>query len=173
MSNDQIVCRHMLVITLDHIEQAKLDAGEYVFPEHVDSRSYGTKCMATNGCGGWIECRESHEVDGKKADCGPYDCDCGGEDGPSCLGETEADYAPWYDREEFEFHGVEHTWRYGHGWTVPYTGCIVAWGDYELPDGSEDLPRGEYQVDDDWDDTDCYLLLVASQLPPDHPACMT
>ncbi len=163
---------HLLVITLDRIEQAKLDAGEFVFPEHVDSRDYGTKCLVENGCGGWIECREPHEVDGKKADCGPYDCDC--PDGqPSCLSETEADYAPWCDREEFEFHGVVHTWRYGYGWTVPYKGCIVAWGDYELPGCYEDLPRGEYQVEDDWEDTGCYLQLVACQLPADHPASLT
>lgn len=153
--------RHILAITLDRQEQARLDAGELIFPEHIDSHVHDIECPAGNGCSGWIECREPHEVNGASASCGPYECDC--PDGaPSCLGEPGEDPAPWYDREEFKFHGVLHTWRYGHGWTVPFTGgCIVVHnGFYDLPDEYDSLPIGEHPVEDDWDDESCYLQLL-------------
>jgi hypothetical protein len=155
---------HLLVVGLDRWEQVRLDAGELVFPEHVESHSHGIVCQLGDKCEGWIECREPHEVDGKSAECGPYECDC--PDGQaSCLGDEPDEGArprsPWYDEEEFEFHGVMHTWRYGHGWTVPFSGgCIVKFGDYELPDGYDKLPIGKYEVDTDWDDTNRYLKLV-------------
>lgn len=156
--------RHILAIRLDDREQKRLDAGELIFPEHIDSHDHSVMCPSDNGCSGWLKCHEPHEVDGKSAKCGPYDCSCPDEQ-PSCLGdepdEGDRPRPPWHDEEDFEFHGVMHTWRYGHGWTVPFTGhCIVAWADYELPDDYEQLPLGEYNVDDDWEDTSCYLTLA-------------
>lgn len=89
------------------------------------------------GCHGWQECADDHVVPGYDGvNDGPYDSD---ED------------APWYDQEEFEFHGVLHTWNgMGYGWTVDYEGCVVAgndWSDLSLPDR-----EGVWLVDDDWDD---------------------
>lgn len=140
--------RHILAIKLDPIEQARLDSGELVFPEHVDSHDHDIVCPEGNGCSGWVGCSEPHLVDGKSADDGPYDCD---------------ESAPYWGKDEFEFHGVLHTWRSGYGWTMPFTGkCIVNWvGRYDLPTGYEDLPIGEHEVEDDWGDESCYLQLVA------------
>lgn len=152
---------HLLVVELDESEQAKLDAGELIFPEHVESHVHGIACHLGDNCKGWIKCLEPHEIDGTSAECGPHDCDCS-DDKPSCLGEG-ANRAPWDDEDEFEFHGVIHTWRGGHGWTVPFTrGCIVAFGDYELPYECEDLAIGEYAVDTEWDDTNCQLILAST-----------
>lgn len=150
---------HILVISLDRDTQARLDAGEYVFPEDVESHEHSIVCPYTGGCGGWVECRQPHEVDGKSASCGPEECICDHEQ-PSCLGEDGGEHPPWYDQEDFEFHGVMHTWRHGHGWTVPYDGCIVLYNSsYDLPHEYE-LPLGEHEVDAEWDDTDCTLVLV-------------
>lgn len=110
-------------------------------------------CQAPNLCGGWWECSETHEVDGLSASDGPYAC------------ETSA---PWCDEDEFEFHGVTHTWRYGWGWTVPYEGCVVQTAD--IGDGVDDIARehgeGTYEVDDDWDETSCYIAFGTRVLPP-------
>jgi hypothetical protein len=117
-------------------------------PDDPDYR-YGIECVAPEKCGGWQECLEPHEVDGKSAADGPWSCD-------------SAD--PWCDEDEFEFHGVVHTWHYGYGWTVPFDGCVVqasdsGWGDlYEI---ARDYGPGRYVVADEWDDTDCYLTYVA------------
>lgn len=151
---------HILVISLDRDTQARLDAGEYVFPEDAESHEHSIVCPYTGGCGGWIGCQQPHEVDGKSASCGPEDCIC--DDGqPSCLGEDGGEHPPWYDQEDFEFHGVMHTWRHGHGWTVPYDGCIVRYNSsYDLPYEYDELPLGEHEVDAEWDDTGCTLVLV-------------
>lgn len=107
-------------------------------------------CLAPEKCGGWWECREPHEVDGRSAEAGPWnseDCD------------------PWVEEEEFTFHGVEHTWRWGYGWTVPYPGCVVAVNDSAV-EGADELAQqhgeGRYLVDDDWDETTCYLTYVST-----------
>lgn len=109
-------------------------------------------CATPDLCGGWWECLNPHEVDGVSAADGPYDGD-----------ET----LPWCDEDEFEFHGVLHTWRYGHGWTVPYDGCVVQTAD--LGDDVCEIARehgpGSYVVDDDWDDTDCRLGFVRPAEP--------
>ncbi len=98
------------------------------------------------GCNGWSECNKAHEVPG-------YD---GVNDGPWDSYED----APWYDQEEFEFHGVVHTWSgNGYGWTVPYNGCVVAGNDWSDPYGVPDRP-GKWLVDDDWDDTTVSLTKV-------------
>lgn len=104
----------------------------------------------TTGCNGWQECREPHVVEG-------YD---GPNDGPD---DSEED-APWADREEFEFHGVLHTWRGGWGWTVPFVGCVLA--EQDLADYIHDIYAehgpGEYLVDDDWwDETHSSISAVS------------
>lgn len=111
--------------------------------------SYTVECPGQPACNGWTECDEPHAVDGKDANDGPYeDCD-------------EGD--PWCDTDEFDFHGVTHTWQYGHGWTVPYVGCVVRAYPY-LREIADDLlcesPPGRYQVRDYWDDEDMELRVV-------------
>lgn len=70
---------------------------------------------------------------------------------------------PWCDEDEFVFHGVPHTWRYGYGWTVPFEGCVVDAND-SCVDEAYDIARehgpGTHEVDDDWDETTCYLIWV-------------
>lgn len=120
-------------------------------PEDHEEFRYRIECQVPDSCDGWWECDKPHEVDGRRADGaqdGPFDC--------------EAD-VPWSDKEEFEFHGVTHTWRYGHGWTVPFEGCIVAWADSEPPEEVEALPPGRYEVEDEWDDTSLYLNYVGPE----------
>lgn len=155
--------RHILVVSLDSREQERLDAGELVLPEHIESHDHSVICPDGNGCSGWIECGDPHEVEGESAACGPYSCNCDDENARDCLSGDSP--PPWYDEEEFEFHGVMHTWRSGFGWTVPYTGCIVNFGDYELPHGYEQLSLGEHKVDDDWDDEWCNLTLCEEEQP--------
>ncbi|MGV7904208.1 hypothetical protein PJN93_30825, partial [Mycobacterium kansasii] len=84
--------------------------GDDYDPEYP-SFNHSVECLNVEKCGGWIGCNDPHEVDGRSAADGPYDCD---------------DDAPWEGCDEFEFHGVLHEWHWGHGWTVPYKGCVVA-----------------------------------------------
>ena len=121
-----------------------------------DGDGFEIECVAPDTCNGWIECGEPHAVDGIDANYGPYGCD---------------ESAPWFDEDEWEFHGKLHTWRHGYGWTLPYPGCVVAGsGGVEAPDdlweetvdGEHRLKPGRWLVDDDWDDTDCYLALVGA-----------
>lgn len=116
-------------------------------PEDPDF-DYSVTCQAPDLCGGWEECLDPHEVDGVSAADGPWDSD-----------ETD----PWFEEEEFDFHGVTHEWRYGYGWTVPFKGCVVAAND-GVCDAADDIGRsrgpGTYPVDDDWDDTSCYLTVI-------------
>lgn len=111
-------------------------------------------CQSVDLCNGWLECRESHEIDGTSAEDGPYECD---------------ESAAWCDEDVFMFHGVEHNWRYGHGWTVPYEGCVVQSAD-SLSDDVHDIGleygEGTYAVEDDWDDEWCWLTVVTRVLPP-------
>lgn len=112
-------------------------------------------CLSPTTCNGWWECHEPHEVDGKSAASGPYDCD---------------DSDPWCDEDEYEFHGVQHTWHYGSGWTVPYEGCVVQTVD-TISDSAYEIGQahgeGTYQVDDEWGDPgECDLLFVGRVIPP-------
>ena len=94
------------------------------------------ECSTPGGCGGWLECTLDHPgID-------PYDED-----------------SPAFDAEEWEIHGVLHTWQ-GWTWSVPFDGCPVAeWADVnDLWDGVDG--PGRYEVDADWDDTECYLTVV-------------
>lgn len=111
-------------------------------PEDLAEFRYRIECQVPGSCDGWTECDKPPEFDCRTADS-PYDC---------------APDAPWDGLNEFEFHGVVHTWRDGYGWTVPFEGCIVAWADADVPDEMESLPPGRYQVDDEWDDTSLDLV---------------
>jgi hypothetical protein len=127
---------------------------------------WSVTCVAPDRCGGWQECGKKHEVDGTSATDGPYDGDCPGGHGVST---DRAGHLPWCDEDEFEFHGVWHTWRYGNGWTVPYPGCVVQTAD--IGEYADDIARehgeGTYVVDDEWDDTSCYLTFVTRVTSPD------
>lgn len=100
------------------------------------------ECHNIDLCGGWIECREYHG----DADGGPWEC---GQDDP------------WAEQEEYEFHGVTHTWRYEHDWTVPYHGCVpqIA-GDDSAREIAYHKGEGSWLIGDDWDDDYCYLTVI-------------
>ncbi|WP_327139404.1 hypothetical protein [Nocardia sp. NBC_01327] len=115
----------------------KTDAG----PD-VDSE-YMIECLTEGGCGGWHECSEPHKVDGQEVT--PDDCEPG---------------LPWEGVQEWEFHGVLHTWQGWNGWTIPYVGCIIAVCDWEPPEEVEKLSAGRYPVVEKWGDTDVYLSLA-------------
>lgn len=143
---------HTLVITLDKVEQARLDAGELVYPEHPDSHDWHVQCDDPPRCHGWSECsrmhicKHGHEIVHDELS---IDGSCPGVDYGNCI-----------DQEEAQFHGEWHTWRWGWGWTVPFHGCVVAecW-DGELGDTSVyELPIGQHPVDDDWYDESCVSL---------------
>lgn len=134
---------HVLVISMPPGEP-----GEAIFPEWPDDRDYDVACTDRQRCKGWLECLEPHDVDGRAAGS-PY------------IGDV-AD--PWWGADEFEFHGVTHTWREGYGWTVPHPGCPAEENGAEPPYGAHLLPIGRYEVDDQWDDTSCYLKFTTK--PP-------
>jgi hypothetical protein len=151
----ETMSRHILIIGLEDSMQARLDVGEYMFPEHLDDRRYDIECPRGNGCTGWLSCQDQHLCPhGTDAKHGPDDC--------FWCTEPPLTHTCYCGQEEFEFHGILHTWRYGWGWTIPFTkGCIVAYSDWEPPDEAYKLPIGEYEVEDDWDDDTPYLELVA------------
>jgi hypothetical protein len=119
-------------------------------------------CLNPNLCGGYQECTEKHEVDGVSASDGPWDCECPGDHGTEG---NEGVHYPWCDEDEFEFHGILHTYRYGWNWTVPYRGCVVASAD--VSDDVYDIARtkgpGTYPVDDDWSDESCILNVIEAK----------
>lgn len=108
--------------------------------------TYTIECPGRPHCNGWQECREPHQVDGRDAD--PDDAE-------------EGD--PQEGAEEWEFHGVLHTWSGWNGWTVPYVGCVVRDHPYTRDEASDLLhgkPTGRYLVRDNWDDDVVDLELV-------------
>lgn len=133
--------------------------------------NWSITCLAPEKCGGWQECGKEHRLEGVSAADGPYDNDCPGWHGPYLADDAHdkrmqaesAQHYPWCDEDEFEFHGVLHTWRYGYGWTIPFDGCAVAanlsWAD-EAWDIADEHGEGSHVVDDDWDDTDLTLIYV-------------
>lgn len=124
--------KHIITISCD--EQCRQDACRW-----------RVTCTVEGGCGGWMECGEPHEVDGISAADGPHDCD------PD---------APWADCDEFTFHGVDHEWRVGYGWTVDYDGCPITPWHFDLPDGIDTTRNGSWLVENEWDDTDCLVELI-------------
>lgn len=112
-------------------------------------------CLAPAKCGGWQECHEPHEVDGANAGDGPW---------------RASDSDPWADLDRFTFHGVEHEWHGGYGWTVPFHGCVVAEND-SVGDFAQEIGRehgeGTYAVMDDWDDGLSALDVIERVTPPE------
>lgn len=160
---------HILVIKLNDEQQARLAAGELVYPEDVEDREYELRCVDPSSCNGWTECPELvHRCEhGCNAADGPDEND---PDGGECPGfkkklpdlaiigyPAEYTYNCWAGEEDFEFHGVMHTYQHGHGWVVPYPGCVVDAIAEMPPDDAHLYPIGEHEIEDEWDDTWCYL----------------
>lgn len=111
-----------------------------MFPDYPKCVLLTLSCPEGNGCSGFQECwGPGHEVNGKTV---------GDPDDPEVTDEDE----PWAGAEEFEMHGAVHTWRGGWGWTLPITGCVVRFNDWEAPDHARGLPYGDYEVDVEWDE---------------------
>lgn len=137
---------HKIVVARDERGLARLAALRPVTEQdRADHHFWRVVCSDPAGCPGWVECHETHEVDGKSAADGPWEAD-------------EDD--PWAEQDEFVFHGVPHEWRSEYGWTVDYDGCPVECADAELPDGIDTTVDGEYPVEVEWDDEFCVLTLV-------------
>lgn len=139
---------HILVVSRDE-DYVKLLA-QHREPDEQDVRDayqVHIECPTPEHCTGWEECRGPHtSPDGLlDANDGPYDCE---ED------------VPWEGQEEFEFHGELHTWCGSWGWMVPFPGCIVVAQGIEVPGDIDTERDGRWLIEDDWDDTDCYLVLV-------------
>lgn len=115
--------------------------------------SYRLECPGKPHCDGYTECREKHEIDGTDASDGPFECP------PD---------QPWYEQEEFEFHGVLHTWHDWCSWTVPFKGCVVAAAsnigtDWGIPDEIREQPPGRYLIRDEWDEDMVRLEFVGPE----------
>ena len=130
--------------------------------DHRDAFHVTIRCPNPASCNGWEECSEAHEVDGVSAVDGPYEtpCMCAEAEGYRCS-------VPWCGADGFDFHGVTHEWRWGYGWTKAYDGCVVTSciGDLEVPDGIDTTRDATYLVDDEWNDTECYLSLICEVVP--------
>lgn len=150
---------HILVIDVDTQTRKLLDEGHLMYPEHLDDRHYSVLCPHPDECNGWMECLRQHICPhGHSAGMGFEEMSS---DGPCPGHDNDNDPNCYSGYDEFNFHGEWHTYRYGWGWTTEWPGCVVADADidfYYLP--VERLPRGEYPVNDDWDDTYCTLELI-------------
>lgn len=123
-------------------------------PEDSDSHLYEVECPGRPACDGFIECRERHTAEGFDADDGEFG------DPNDCPPDV-----PWEGMDEFEFHGVVHTFWSTHWWTVPYDGCVVRDHPY-FPECAEELlcelPPGRYPVRGHWGDEEMELTLIES-----------
>lgn len=131
---------HYLVVAPDPLYKSRIEELTEREIEEVDDYFVaGIVCSDSAACPGWKECPEDHTG---------YDPD--DEDSPV--------YDEW---EDVMIHGVLHTeYNTGYGWVVEYNGCPVQGADWEVPD---DIPMdrpGKYLVDDDWEETECWLYLV-------------
>lgn len=153
----ETLAEHIIEISRDEAFLARL--AKYRTPDEQDRRDAYREtitCCVAGGCGGWQVCMEPHEINGVNATDSPYGtaCSCAEAESTTCS-------IPWCGYDGFEFHGVWHEWRWGYAWTVPYEGCVLAeYDDYELPDGIDTTRDGRWLVEDDWDDTDCSLMLI-------------
>ena len=128
---------HILVIEPDAAYAAR-------FPDAPVEYRWSIECQNPARCGGWQECHESHQIDGEPVNDGPWESE---------------ESAPWFEEDYYTFHGVEHEWRYGYGWTVPFDGCVVAENAGYTDCPVEPMRPGRWLVDDEWDDT--YMSLNA------------
>ena len=126
------------------------------FPDFPVEYRWRIECANVEKCGGWTECPEPHEVDGTSAADGPWDA---------------LESAAWCDEDYFTFHGVEHEWHDGYGWTVPFEGCVVAATAEDQP--ISPMRPGRWVVHDDWDDEWVYLTVVSEIHGPPTPPTTT
>lgn len=139
--------RHVLVVEPDAEYAAR-------FPDFAPEVRWRIECPDGNGCSGWIECDGNHEG---------FD--------------PEDEDSPAYDEyEDVEIHGVLHAYQWGYGWTTPLPEgqCVVGecqpgidppedlWQRDEQTNNLR-LPLGRWVVEDEWDDTNCTLLLVGPE----------
>lgn len=136
---------HVLVIEPDTEYAAR-------FPDAPVEYRWSIECQNPARCGGWQECHESHQIDGEPVNDGPWESE---------------ESAPWFEEDYYTFHGVEHEWRYGHGWTVPFDGCVVAENAGYTDCPVEPMRTGRWLVEDEWDDTYMSLHVIEGlPLPP-------
>ena len=116
--------------------------------DDTENNGWTFECPGQPACSGWEECRDPAGHEG-------FD--------------PEDEDSPAFDEyEDVEIHGVFHEWQWGYGWTVPFVGCVVDENGcdlpYELWDREQDRYKpGRWIVNDDWDDTDCTLILVGPE----------
>lgn len=140
--------RHWVLVTRDEDYIAR-------FGDDPDdpATKWTIECSDPSACEGWEECPGEH---------GGFD-------------PNDEDSPAFDEYEDVEIHGVPHEWRWGYGWTVPYAGCPVMGG------SADDAPAevaaaqgvGRWEVDADWDDTDCYLILVPQSTDQELPTPTT
>lgn len=127
--------QHWIVVEPDtaYIEQYGDDPDDPAIKWRIE-------CSDPAACPGWMECPENHTG---------YDPD--------------DEESPAFDEyEDVMIHGVVHEWRPGYDWTVPIDGCPVR--DGAADDAASEIAYrkgvGRWEVDDDWDDVDCYLTVI-------------
>ena len=126
---------HHVVVKVDRDHLARL--AKYWPVTDEDAYTASVECSDPAACHGWIECDGDHDG---------YDVD--DEDSPA-----------FEQYDGFEIHGVWHDYN-SYGWVVDYPGCPVAGNADLYVDGIPMDREGRYEVEDYWDDTDCYLILV-------------
>ena len=125
--------RHWIVVEPDtaYIEQYGDDPDDPAIKWRIE-------CSDPAACPGWMECPENHAG---------YD--------------PNVEESPAFDQyEDVMIHGVAHEWRTDYGWTVPFDGCPVQDGGDDASDIAHEKGVGRWEVDDDWDDTTCYLTVI-------------
>lgn len=126
---------HTVVVEVDQAYAAR-------FPELDTEYAWSLECSDPGACPGWVECTGDHTGSDPEDDTSPA-------------------YEQW---DDVAIHGLPHDYRYGHGWTVPDPGCPVvnntSFGSTYLPDEVDMTRAGRWEVDPDWDDTECTLTLI-------------
>lgn len=133
---------HHITITRDRGELARITARTGRPTALEDWEDYylaSVTCVTPDACNGWQECHEGHDG---------FDPD------------DEA--SPAYDCDEFIIHGVAHTWRGWHGWTVAYPGCVIQANanEMDMPYGIDTRRDATWLLDIDWDDTEMSWSVV-------------
>lgn len=133
---------HVLVVETDAAYLERLAVLRPVTDDdRRDAMMWHIECSDPAACPGWVEC------DGDHAGFDPED-------------ETSPGYDRW---EDVMIHGELHDWRWGHGWTVAYSGCpVIGFAEFDPPDECYPLRPSRWPVDVDWDDTVCVVTVAAS-----------
>ena len=150
---------HTIHITVKnpYYYSSPLWGGGFVQRKEADDISFIIDCP---GCDGWQECTEDHGTHFPE-DCPTPEEEC---------------YCDPCEGDEFEFHGVLHTFRWtANDWTVPYPGCVVKANesvDEFVVEIAYIYGPGSYLVEDEWSDYDVYLTAVSmadgSPLPAEN-----